>query len=74
MALKHLMMTMVKLEVEVHTGQGTPLDKNSRYIYFQVGMPVIASPSPPSPGPSTVPQTVEADIPYYFPRLHTNIS
>jgi hypothetical protein len=56
------------------TGQGIPLDENGRYIYSQVGMPVIASPSPPSLGPSTVPQAVEADTPYYFPHLHTNIS
>ncbi|KAN0073664.1 hypothetical protein V8E55_012141 [Tylopilus felleus] len=30
-------------------GQGAPLDENGRYIYSQVGMPIFASPSSPSP-------------------------
>lgn len=31
------------------TGQGAPLDENGRYIYSQMGMPVVSSPPPTSP-------------------------
>ena len=33
-------------------GQGAPLDENGRYIYSQIGMPVVPSPSPPLPSHS----------------------
>jgi hypothetical protein len=30
-------------------GQGYPCDENGRYIYSQIGMPAVPSPSTPSP-------------------------
>ena len=33
-------------------GQGAPLDENGRYIYSQIGQPVVASPPLPSPPPA----------------------
>jgi hypothetical protein len=39
-------------------GQGAPLDENGWYIYSQMGMPIIATPSP-SPSVEVGPQADE---------------
>lgn len=40
------------------TGQGAPLDENGQYLYSQMGMPIIAMPSP-SPSVEVGPQANE---------------
>ena len=50
-------------------GQGAPLDENGRYIYSQVGMPIFASPSSPSPRAAQENLLV---LRFNFSRLHTN--